>query len=558
MIPKVLNRLGLSVVMIGLGLSASNAIGREAGWQRHEVDWRMNSGTRIKAIHSPQALTPDMLAVSDGRRTSHVTTKVLPPEAAARLASFAGEAAAATGGTIYANLVDSPPIGGFVPYIAVTVTDSHGEELELDAIPRGFVLGGFLTPNPETDYAIGLLDTGASVSLMGFDPATRIGLFSGNPDFVTSSTIEITGVTGSIDAWVSMPLGLFIDGLGAINPDTLDLNYSDMMGETNLSILAGQAYAPPQSDLPTAIGAPMSVYFATHVNNEVYHQIVRDDETYIAPDIEFFWPEDPQVPSYPNLVPLELRPHGALSVQYIPCIDLFGGCPEGFVPQSPSTITGTATQSLFFIGSGVDLTDNGHSAIDKDRFMVDTGAQVTVVGYRVGARLALDPAAPDFLAEIQGVTGDVTYEPGFYIDTLDIPALGEWLSYTNVPVVLLDVGSPEGGTLDGIIGMNLFVDYNFVLRGGGIFGSDAPSLEFQLAAPGLDVDYDDDGDVDQADFGHLQACFSGPDVPQTDPGCADTLLDADEDVDQDDFAALQACLSGPNAPAIPSCTDQAP
>jgi len=69
--------------------------------------------------------------------------------------------------------------------------------------------------------------------------------------------------------------------------------------------------------------------------------------------------------------------------------------------------------------------------------------------------------------------------PGFYIDTLEIPALGRWFRATNVPVVLLDIASPEGGTLDGIIGMNLFVDCNLILRGGGLFLDDDPKLELE-------------------------------------------------------------------------------
>jgi hypothetical protein len=70
--------------------------------------------------------------------------------------------------------------------------------------------------------------------------------------------------------------------------------------------------------------------------------------------------------------------------------------------------------------------------------------------------------------------------PGFYLDSIEIPALGNWLSFTNVPVILYDISSPEGGTLDGIIGMNLFVDFNLILRGGGLFLQEDPALEFEL------------------------------------------------------------------------------
>ena len=66
-------------------------------------------------------------------------------------------------------------------------------------------------------------------------------------------------------------------------------------------------------------------------------------------------------------------------------------------------------------------------------------------------------------------------------------------------------------------------------------------------------DFDDDSDVDLADFADFQTCALGPDTPQTDPVCSDARLDADEDVDLDDFELFQGCLSGPAFPADPNC-----
>jgi len=101
---------------------------------------------------------------------------------------------------------------------------------------------------------------------------------------------------------------------------------------------------------------------------------------------------------------------------------------------------------------------------------------------------------------IKGVTGDSVIAPGFYIDSLEIPALGEWLSFTNVPVILFDVFSPEGGTVDGIIGMNLFVDLNFVLRGGGLFLQDDPTIEYIPIIIGDIAPGGGDGAVDSLDL----------------------------------------------------------
>jgi hypothetical protein len=70
-----------------------------------------------------------------------------------------------------------------------------------------------------------------------------------------------------------------------------------------------------------------------------------------------------------------------------------------------------------------------------------------------------------------------------------------------------------------------------------------------LVAP----DFDGDMDVDQADFGHLQACYSGMGQPQMDPGCRDTLLDGDSDVDGGDATVFLSCFSGPSLAPDPDC-----
>ncbi len=64
------------------------------------------------------------------------------------------------------------------------------------------------------------------------------------------------------------------------------------------------------------------------------------------------------------------------------------------------------------------------------------------------------------------------------------------------------------------------------------------------------ADFDEDGDVDMADFGLFQLCFSGDAISYAD-GCSPADLDHDHDVDLLDFVILQACLNGANR--APSC-----
>jgi hypothetical protein len=68
-------------------------------------------------------------------------------------------------------------------------------------------------------------------------------------------------------------------------------------------------------------------------------------------------------------------------------------------------------------------------------------------------------------------------------------------------------------------------------------------------------DFNHDYDVDQTDFGHFQACFSGAFIAQENPACQDALLDGDNDVDQEDFAVFQQCLSGADVPPTPNCAN---
>ncbi|MEN6336372.1 MAG: retropepsin-like aspartic protease [Phycisphaerales bacterium] len=474
---KTMNRVRVEVQVAIISLLVftltAPLLASTQSWERQDVDWQAGGGRRIKGIHHPKDSPLPTLEQRQAQKT---------PAAKGRIAISAAEDEL---------LVDSPPVDGFVPWIAVSITKQRGDDLEMEAVVETSIRGSYPTGvNAQRDYIIGLLDTGASAHVIGYADATRAGIYKG---LVTSNMTTVSGVSGSVDALISYPLAVFLDGLDAVAPTSLTLDQSGMMGQSNVAVVVGQnpGTAP---DLPTAIGSPMAVYYTTLIRNDQKITLTRGDETFTGPQIQMYETDDPCAPSFTNVIPLELRPLGGISVQYIPTLDMGGGSDWNlddilgglgggstgmdFPPAGPSTIIGNSSQSLFFVHS-VDLYQGQKSAIDKNRFMLDTGAQVTVVGTRMAARLQLNPANPEFEVEIEGVTGDVINAPGFYVDAIEIPALGQWFKATHVPVVLMDISSPEGGTLDGIIGMNLFVDFNLIVRGGGLFLDGDPSLELQ-------------------------------------------------------------------------------
>jgi len=478
------------VLLFLLGLILPSSLKAEnSAWQRKQVDWRAPGGSRIKAINYPPDKAPPLLAERKHREKTKKASSVAEP-ATTELAPA----------TVFANVIDSPPIDGFVPWIAVSLTDARSGEDDFYAYDTPYLVGNYLTTSPQIDYAIGRYDTGAAANIMGNANAERAGVFNKSLD--GPFTVELVGVIGSVEAIVSLPLGLFIDGLDAIDPYPYDpngiLDMSAMVGEWNTSILLGQVPQPDAPDLPTVVGSPLAVYFAAHFQVDQPITVTHNGEEYTGPQMTFYPWYDPCIPTYSNTITLELRPPGGV-VAYFPFIDM--GTFE-YVPMLPSVIMGDSIQSLFFFPV-VDLTEGNDTAPNNDKFMYDTGAQITVIGSTLTAQLGLNPATSDFEVEIMDVTGGITIAPGFYIDTLEIPAIGQKLSFTNVPVVMLDVASVEGGFLDGIIGMNLFNEYNFVFNGGGMDMHIPPYIKFEPVAYHIPADIappGGDGKVDLLDL----------------------------------------------------------
>lgn len=83
--------------------------------------------------------------------------------------------------------------------------------------------------------------------------------------------------------------------------------------------------------------------------------------------------------------------------------------------------------------------------------------------------------------------------------------------------------------------------------GNGMAGGGPPVVGWvvRLGVEGVAGDCDGDGDVDLADFGEFQLCFSGPDGGPVSEECGCADFDDDGDVDLVDFNAFQLAFTGP-------------
>ena len=183
------------------------------------------------------------------------------------------------------------------------------------------------------------------------------------------------------------------------------------------------------------------------------------------------------------------------------------------------------------------------------RVMVDTGAQSSIMSSAMAANLSL-PFEPDFTVDVCGVGGLVEGVPGFHLDYIKINARGGALEFSRAPFVVLDLPSPEGGVLDGILGMNFFWNRNVIFEplplGIGFFHVSDP-------VPFAYGDSDVDLDVDAPDAETLVSCVTGPGVGTLNPVCDHLDGDDDGDIDLIDFQRFQLCFSGSGVTTDASC-----
>ncbi len=132
----------------------------------------------------------------------------------------------------------------------------------------------------------------------------------------------------------------------------------------------------------------------------------------------------------------------------------------------------------------------------------------------------------------------------------NVTVMAEYEDCSTIVNYYLDAdGDGFGDPANCIIVTNCLVPQGYVLNYTDCNDADPEAYPY---GPG---DQDGDCDVDLSDFGHFQACLSGPNVPQNNLDCDLAKLDADDDVDNDDLSIFRSHMSKAMLPTDPLCGD---
>ena len=393
---------------------------------------------------------------------------------------------------IQATTFAAVPLGGFIPFVAIGMTDEHKtiEDLDLGSIPfiadPAFSLGApLLGTNGNAYLDIALFDSGAATHIITQQAFAGFNI-QGN-GLRGENFQEVGGATGILEMEINDAAGFYTAGFGDVtsNGTTFTANNpSQLRGQTSIATLT----APNEWTLPNILGLPMVAQHGVAIRNSEPLIFQHAGRTVRTPQVEFIDLGTGSTEGITRRAPLKLNPgigfiQGPQFVFNLDIDDVFGGGGEISVhdnPASPSVVQDTNGNGggLFL---DVDMINGSRSFQDKE-FLFDTGADLTVVSELTAARLGFDVIldTPDFILEVEGSGGISAGVPGFYIDELNIDTIGGSFTLHNVPVAVLDVTNPNdpGNVIDGILGMHLFTGRDLVIdanpsRGQGGIG---PSL----------------------------------------------------------------------------------
>ena len=385
---------------------------------------------------------------------------------------------------IQATAFAAVPLGGFIPFVGIGLTDEFKDGDDLTgtffiADKEPSMVGSQISGSGSPYYDLALLDTGAATHILTLQASGPSGFDIDGNDFDGTNIQVVGGATGQQVLDINDPLAIFAAGLGerVSGGNSLVMNTAAFRGQSSVATLSGRS----DWTLPNILGLPMAAQHSIAIKNSEPQIFTLGGRTVRTPQVEFN-----DLGSGSNGIlrraPLKIRPGASFIAGplYIQNLDIFGGEPFHENPLSPSIIE---NGGLFL---DVDMANGTRSFQDKE-FLFDTGADLTVVSEITAARLGFDILldTPDFILEVEGSGGVSSGVPGFYIDELNIDTVGGTFTLHDVPVAVLDVTNPNdpGNVIDGILGMHLFTGRDLVIDANPSIGQGGTGPSLYISDP---------------------------------------------------------------------------
>jgi hypothetical protein len=300
----------------------------------------------------------------------------------------------------------------------------------------------------------GIFDTGASSVTFSPDDAAQFDFFNESIPIKNPGGAVADGIGGGITGDVSQPGTIVADGMHASTltftsdgfPD-FGFDFTTAASTALIQAFVGTSDGSP--DLPTITGTPLLHPNAANPGGLaalVNMQGSTLDFSDIAPGLVL------QEPDIHFVAPSSTLAADAQSTDPITIPLTFYGDDNFDNPGQFITDTHLTTQNDVSVTADATQTGSGPlTEVDHQNFLFDTGSQLTVISTATAQALGLDLNHPTTTLDVQGVGGTETV-PGFTVSSLVLPtSAGGTLTFTNVPVYVLDVA--DG--IDGILGMNL-------------------------------------------------------------------------------------------------------
>ena len=362
------------------------------------------------------------------------------------------------------------PISGLSPQVVVSLTDERdSDDFEFSASISDYNDTSnrnktspirVLPTNGAPHYDFFIFDTGAPAHILSYESTAKYDIALAGR---RGTNITLIGGAGGefLEATNSDPLAIYTAGFGAINSTSpLGVDTTQFRGQYNVSVINGEFNTEnPDLDLPNLIGTPIASQYTTVIRNSDPYIIEHEDALRRSPDLELL-----DVGSL-DREPRRLGMRFDSGSQVLPApvfVPNLSGISLDDPGDNPSSPTNTG---WYFVDA--DVRNNGRERTNLE-FLVDTGAQATIVSEQEAVKLGFDVELdePDFVVRIQGVTGVSEEVPGFIADEFHLLGTAGGLKLKDVPLVVFNLRDPRKtvGTLPALLGMNVFVDRDVILN----------------------------------------------------------------------------------------------